>query len=413
MVAAGPLTQLLLESRLRVVEEENASLKEEVERLKGELAGAKDSTRKSLEQARATQAGNLRLESRLEAVELQMQEFLAASSQILHTRDTVSLLHTEQRQLQAQQALGECKQCIVFKDSKALPTVGTAAHLQGLLSKLLGIQVTVQSAKQLGRQLAPSEEGAEQRPAAYKVMLGSGGERIEVLRRKAKALKGTSMSIGPFLTPEQMALEKRLRPIARQAKAAGKHVRWQYGGLIIDGKQYSGIGGLPTPAKRTHMQQSARSHAEATSKRALFGTVGGSFAPLLQEKDCSGGNKLQAKGGGGGGKQSLKGGGGGGKQSPKAGGGATANPAHGRGSTAAKQAKAAARGPKSLPAKPAKGASSAAAKPSGAVAAGSSKAPPSPAMPAGGASSAAAKPFGAVAAGSSKVAPSPSSSPRA
>lgn len=455
--AAGPLTQLLLGSRVQVVEEENQTLKLKVESLeealahtKEQLAQAKDGNRKLLEQARTTQAGQLRMESRMEAMELQMTELMAANAVHMQTRDSVSLLHSEQQHLQVQQQLGECKQCIVFKGNDPLPTEGTAAHLQGVLSEQLGVQVTVQSVKQLGRQPAPSEEGPEQRPTAYKVVLGSSGERIEVLRVKAKALKGKPMSIGPFLTPDQLALEKRLRPVARQAKAAGKHVRWQYGGLLIDGKPYTGVGSLPTPAKRGHGGLSAASAAQAASKRALFSTVGGSFAPLLQSSKNAAkpkGNsntaaKQEAKGGGsatanrGSGSAATK-------QKAKGGGAAAAN--QGSSSTAAKQkakgsdAAAANQGSGSAAAKQkAKdGGSVAADQGSGSAAAnrGSGSAaskkgkgcgsPPahqqgkceikalSPAKPPEGASSAVAQPLGAGPTSSSEAPASPSSPARA
>lgn len=434
--AAGHLTQLLLGSRVQVVEEENQALKVQVEGLqealaqtKEQLAQAKDGNRKLLEQARTTQAGQLRMESRLEALEQQMAELLAANSVHMRTRDTVSLLHSEQQHLQVQQQLGECKQCIVFKSSKPLPTEGTAAHLQGVLSKQLGVQVTVQSVKQLGRQPDPSVEGPEQRPPAYKVVLGSSGERTQVLRVKAKALKGKPMSIGPFLTPDQLALEKRLRPVARQAKAAGKHVRWQYGGLLIDGKPYTSVGSMPTPAKRGHGGQSAVSAAQAASKRALFSTVGGSFAPLLQSgkaaaKPKGNGNtaaKQEAKGGGsatanrGGGSAATK-------QKAQGGGAAVAN--QGSSSAAAKQkakgtgaaaaiqdssSAAANKGSGSAVSKPGKGCGSPPAHQQGK----SEIKALSPAKSSEGASSAAAQPRGARLTSSCEAPASPSSPARA
>ena len=160
-VPAGPLTQLLLESRLLTAEKEIAhfyeelqqtrmGLKEEVmqalaglkaepaeeenARLKEELAQVKESNRKLLEQSRTTQAAQLRMQHEMEAMQRQLEEVLAAQSSFMHTRDAVSLLHTEQQQLQAQQRLDECKQCIVFKDSEPLPAKGAAAHLQSKLS---------------------------------------------------------------------------------------------------------------------------------------------------------------------------------------------------------------------------------------------------------------------------------------
>lgn len=309
-VPAGPLTQLLLESRLLTAEKEIAhfyeelqqtrmGLKEEVmqalaglkaepaeeenARLKEELAQVKESNRKLLEQSRTTQAAQLRMQHEMEAMQRQLEEVLAAQSSFMHTRDAVSILHTEQQQLQAQQRLDECKQCIVFKDSEPLPAKGAAAHLQSKLSKALDMEVTVQSVKQLGRQPSPSEQGARQRPPAYKVTLGSSGERTQVLRHKAKALRGTCMSIGPLLTPDQLALEHKMRPVARQAKAAGKRVQWHYGSLVIDGKEYTGAGSLPTPTKPS---RGGHSHtaAGASRKTSLPSTVGGRFAALLDEE---------------------------------------------------------------------------------------------------------------------------------
>ncbi|KAI3423535.1 hypothetical protein D9Q98_010667 [Chlorella vulgaris] len=90
---------------------------------------------------------------------------------------------------------------------------------------------------------------------------GSSGQRTEVLRIKAQALRGTPLSIDALLTPDQLASKQRLMPVARQAKSAGQSVRWRYGTLLINGKPYTGPGSLPTPAEQQQQQQQQQQQA--------------------------------------------------------------------------------------------------------------------------------------------------------
>lgn len=98
--------------------------------------------------------------------------------------------------------------------------------------------------------MSSKEQGGnnnQRRKHAYKVVLGSAGHWTEVLRRKAQALRGTSLSIDAMPTLEQLSSRQRMMPVALQAKTAGQSVRWRYGALFIDAKQYAGRGSLPSP----------------------------------------------------------------------------------------------------------------------------------------------------------------------
>lgn len=247
------LQQLVLQQQQRMEQHEQliASLQER-------LAASEHANRKLQQQLQSTHAAGLRHADQLAATEQQVQELLAAHQQQQTTRDEVSKLHSRQEQLQHRQQLEACQLSVVFKDATPLPAQGAAAHLEQLLNKKLSLSITVQSVKQLGTKQQTQHSSSTQRSHAYKVTLGSGGERTAVLRAKAQRLKGSSMSIGPLLTPEQLRQQKLLLPAARQAKSAGMSVRWHYGNLYVDGKQYTGVGSLPTPAEQQATGSSQR-----------------------------------------------------------------------------------------------------------------------------------------------------------
>ena len=227
----------------------------------------------------ATHATVLRHSDQLAATDLQLQELLAARLQQNQLQDTISMLHSRQDQLQHQQQLDECQHSVVFKDSQPLPSQGAAQHLQSLLSKQLGLRLTVQKVQQLhSRQPLPGGDSKQLRHS-YKVTLGSSGERTAVLRAKAAQLRGTSMSIDALLTAEQLASKQRLLPVARQAKAAGQSVRWRYGTLFVDGKEYTGAGSLPSPAD----QQRGRAAAASGQQHAQQADEEG-WQPVLSKK---------------------------------------------------------------------------------------------------------------------------------
>jgi len=227
----------------------------EVAALSGRLQAAEHSISLMQRQLTAAAATAIRLEDSQTAAQLQLQELLAAKALTAELSDSISMLHTRQQQLQQRQHLGECQRSVVFKCPSPLPTDGTAQHVQQLLRKQLQLTVTVQAVHPLGgRQRSDSSSSGASRATskhAYKVVLGSSGQRTEVMRIKAQRLRGTPLSIDELLTPNQLASRQRLQPVARQAAAAGQRVRWRHGSLLIDGKPYTGPGSLPTPAEQT------------------------------------------------------------------------------------------------------------------------------------------------------------------
>jgi hypothetical protein len=148
------------------------------------------------------------------------------------------------------QQLGECQRSIVFKTAEPLPSNGTANHLQQWIAERLGVTVIIQQVQLLGsrQQDGSGARSPRNNRFAYKVMLGSPGERTAVLRAKAQALRGSTESIDAMLTTEQLASRQHLMPVYRQAKAAGQAPRWRYGSLFVNCKEYTGTGSLPSPA---------------------------------------------------------------------------------------------------------------------------------------------------------------------
>lgn len=261
---AGPATTAAMQQ----LQQQVSDLSSKVDAAESTIADLHRSNEQLRRQLQASAATTIRLESRVEASELQIQELLAAQLKAAETADTVSMLHSRQEQLQQRQRLAECQHSVVFKSPTPLPAAGTAQHLQQQLRKLLGFQLTVQAVQPLGSKQpgsGGSSSGARSASKhAYKVVLGSSGERTEVMRVKAQRLRGTVWSIDELLTPDQLASRQRLQPVARQAAAAGQRVRWHHGSLLIDGKRYTGPGSLPTP---TEQQAAAAAKASHHSKQ--------------------------------------------------------------------------------------------------------------------------------------------------
>ena len=233
------------------------------------LNASEHACRQLKQQTQVTHAASIRHGDQLAATEQQLQELLAAHLQQADTRDNVSLLASRQEQLQQRQKLDECQLCVVFKTTTPLPTQGPATHLQQLLSRQLQLSLTVQRVQPLGgKQHSGDSDAGSQHRHAYKVTLGSGGERTAVLRAKAQHLRGTTMSIDALLTPEQLASRQRLMPVARQAKAAGQAVRWRYGELLIAGTPYTGPGSLPSPAQQHTAAASGSTRMTAAQSRS-------------------------------------------------------------------------------------------------------------------------------------------------
>ena len=241
----------LMQQQLEAAQQQLSSQQQQVAKLEERLAAAEYANRQLKQQLQVTHAVGLRHTDQLAATEQQLQELMAAHMQQAETRDSVSKLYSRQEQLQQRQKLDECQLCVVFKTTTPLPMQGTATHLQQLLAKQLQLNLTVQRVQPLGGKQHSSDCGDNtNRRHAYKITLGSGGERTAVLRAKAQHLRGTTLSIDALLTPEQLASRQLLMPVARQAKAAGQAVRWRYGELLIDGKAYTGPGSLPSPAEQ-------------------------------------------------------------------------------------------------------------------------------------------------------------------
>ncbi|KAL4856935.1 hypothetical protein ACK3TF_002641 [Chlorella vulgaris] len=222
--------------------------------LHNELTAVKHENVKLRQQLHATNTAGMSNSDRICALEKQVQELLAASLQHSDMHDSISKLHSRQEELVQRQKVDECQHSLVLKTESALPAQGITAHVQDLLCQQLNIAVTVLKVQPLGNK-QHSDSDRQNRKHAYKVGLGSSGQRTEVLRIKAQALRGTPLSIDALLTPDQLASKQRLMPVARQAKTAGQSVRWRYGTLLINGKPYTGPGSLPTPAEQQQQQQ--------------------------------------------------------------------------------------------------------------------------------------------------------------
>ncbi|KAL4852623.1 hypothetical protein ACK3TF_006282 [Chlorella vulgaris] len=222
--------------------------------LHNELTAVKHENVKLRQQLHATNTAGMSNSDRICALEKQVQELLAASLQHSDMHDSISKLHSRQEELVQCQKVDECQHSLVLKTESALPAQGITAHVQDLLCQQLNIAVTVLKVQPLGNK-QHSDSDRQNRKHAYKVGLGSSGQRTEVLRIKAQALRGTPLSIDALLTPDQLASKQRLMPVARQAKTAGQSVRWRYGTLLINGKPYTGPGSLPTPAEQQQQQQ--------------------------------------------------------------------------------------------------------------------------------------------------------------
>jgi hypothetical protein len=121
------------------------------------------------------------------------------------TRDSVNRLHSRQQEIIDRQQLGDCQRSVVLKMAKPLPSSGTANHLQQWFEERLRTTVVVQQVQLLGSK-EQDDSGTcspRNRRFAYKVKLGSPGERTAVLRAKPQALRGSTESIDAMLTPEQ------------------------------------------------------------------------------------------------------------------------------------------------------------------------------------------------------------------
>ncbi|KAL4857465.1 LINE-1 retrotransposable element ORF2 protein [Chlorella vulgaris] len=228
--------------------------------LHNELTAVKHENVKLRQQLHATNTAGMSNSDRICALEKQVQELLAASLQHSDMHDSISKLHSRQEELVQRQKVDECQHSLVLKTESALPAQGITAHVQDLLCQQLNIAVTVLKVQPLGNK-QHSDSDRQNRKHAYKVGLGSSGQRTEVLRIKAQALRGTPLSIDALLTPDQLASKQRLMPVARQAKTAGQSVRWRYGTLLINGKPYTGPGSLPTPAEQQQQQQQVPTNA--------------------------------------------------------------------------------------------------------------------------------------------------------
>lgn len=300
-------SNLLMETRL-------LALEEQVGTLTAELEAARHAHAQLKRQVQITHAAGLSNGTVLAAVEEQVQKLSAAQQEQAATRDKVTLLQSKQEQLRQRQQLDACACDIVLKCPKPLPADGTAAHVQQLLSRQLQLALTVVRVQHLrsgssggsgssdGSSSSGGSNSSAQRRHAYRVSLGSRGERAAVLRTKAQRLRGTDLSIDALLTPDQLASKHQLQPVARQARTAGRSVRWRYGSLLIDGQLYTGAGSMPSPKQttqhaapprpRTHALPSSEEHdgwqtvrrrqpvpeqraAPGSSRKALF-----AMAPL-------------------------------------------------------------------------------------------------------------------------------------
>lgn len=261
----GSPSLLLMETRMHVLEEQFVSLS-------AELAAVRRAHSQLQRQVQQTHAAGMANNASLTAVEQQVQELSAAQQEQAATRDKVSLLQSKQEQLRQQQQLDACACDIVLKCPEPLPAEGTAAHLQQLLSRQLQLSLTVVRVQHLrgsssGSSSGGSSDSGAHRRHAYRVSLGSRGERTAVLRTKAQRLRGTDLSIDTLLTPDQLASKHQLQPVARQARAAGRSVRWRYGSLLIDGQPYTGPGSVPSPKQTAQPAPRARPPSSPTPEQ--------------------------------------------------------------------------------------------------------------------------------------------------
>lgn len=261
-----------LEARVAKLQEQNQQLISTTASLREQLEAVRHEQCQAQRQAATTHAAVLRLQADGAAAAAQIEELTAASAQHAATGDQVSLLRSRQDQLQQRQRVDECERAVVLKVPEPLPTDGTAApHVQQLLQQQLKLShLTVVRVQHLSGSSptggssgsgSSGQSGAARRHA-YKVSLGSAGERKQVLRVKAERLRGTSLTIDSLLTPEQLASRQRLQPAARQAKAAGKSVRWRYGALLIDGQPFTGPGSMPAPTQQKQLAAAAQPNTD-------------------------------------------------------------------------------------------------------------------------------------------------------
>jgi hypothetical protein len=236
-----------MESEQAAQRQQTARMTCQITELQLEVADLKRQLSQLQRQLTTTHSTGMRTSGDVTAMQEQLQKLLAASEQFAATRDGLSLLQSKQQLLQQRLQQGECASSVVLKCPKALPTEGAADRAQRLLQQLLQLKVTVLRVQPLH---SSNSGSGEQRRHAYRIDLGSRGERTAVLRCKAQRLRGTPYSIDGLLTPEQRASKQQLQPVARQAKAAGRDVRWRYGQLLVDGKPYTGPGSVPAPAQQ-------------------------------------------------------------------------------------------------------------------------------------------------------------------
>jgi hypothetical protein len=240
---------------LAAAQQQIASLTSQLADVQQQLTTAQRQLSQLQRQLTSTHATGLQTAADLTAVQAQVHELTEASMQHASTRDSLSLLQSKQEQLQQRQQQDACASSVVLKCPEALPSEGAAAHAQQLLQQRLGVQVTVLRVQPL--RSSGSSSSSKQRRHTYRVDLGSRGERTAVLRVKAQRLRGSAFSIDALLTPEQRSSKQQLQPVARQAKAAGRDVRWRYGQLLIDGTPYTGPGSVPDPVQPSTAAQAS------------------------------------------------------------------------------------------------------------------------------------------------------------
>ena len=209
--------------------------------------------------------------------ELQQQQAL---------QSTVSQLAAKQQQLAEQHERAVCQKAVVIKVPEALPSgsAGARAAQQLLQSKLQLSELRVAKLRPLGNPQLRGKGGRH----AYQAVLTDAKQRDDVLSRKAKALKGTSISIDPLLTTQQQREKLQLLPLAKQAAKQGSRVQWRYSQLLVNGQQVQNEGDLllatlPRPAaaptKQPHAarrssQQSARQTSPAKATDGGSGSKG-------------------------------------------------------------------------------------------------------------------------------------------
>ena len=260
----------------------------DIETLRSELAQLRDVTTRGDKQQAATQRSCLSVQQQVTELQarLQQQEAVAHKQAVLS--DEVSRLAAKHEQQSRQRQLEECQRSLVVKDAQPLPKGPAAAFMQQMLRSRLGVQATVHAANLLGGE----RDSSTRRTYAYKVVLGSTSERHTVLKAKAKALKGTTLSIDVLLTAEQANRKHSLIPVARQAKSDGRRVQWRYDTLLLDGKPYQGPGSLPLPSQQSSRQTaSAAAAAAATAAERQQSTArpqAPAVAPAQPQPDADG-----------------------------------------------------------------------------------------------------------------------------